>query len=93
MYRRRFDLINLKAMPARDIPLRPLFQMCKCMLSSQYMPIGEETEYFWHQQSWVLGAIPDPRDLDPILACLVEDLVTAINWWFGLGMSRRISHS
>ncbi|PGH19380.1 hypothetical protein AJ80_04021 [Polytolypa hystricis UAMH7299] len=99
MLRRRYDLINLFAIPlwrARDTPLRSLYRMNEAMLSGEYSPVGQETEYFWYQPSWRLASIPDPADPDPIryamLACLVEELVTALNWRLSLGMRRNGKH-
>ena len=95
MYQRRFDLINLRVIPvwaARDTPLRSLYRMCECMLSGQYIPIGEEVEYSWRQKSWALDTIPDPGDCDSVQyalpACLVEELVVAVNWRLSLCMRR-----
>lgn len=99
MLRRRYDLRNLTAIPlwrARDTPLRSLYRLCESMLSGEYSPMGEETEYFWYQRRWALHRIPDPADPDPIryaiLACLVEELVTAFNWRLSLGLRRDHNH-
>lgn len=77
----------------RDTPTRSLYRLYEHYMAGTFIPIGEETEYFWHQTRWVLHAIPDPHDQDPIryamLACLVEELVKAFNWRRGLGIRRR----
>ncbi|OAX78662.1 hypothetical protein ACJ72_07029 [Emergomyces africanus] len=101
MLRRRHDadLVNMTAIPlwrARDSPLRSLYRLYESMMSGEYSPMGQETEYFWYQQSWRLGCIPDPADPDPIryaiLACLIEELVGAFNWRLGLGLRRNRKH-
>lgn len=99
MFRRRHDLINLTSIPlwrARDTPLRSLYRLYESLMSGEYSPIGQETEYFWYQRSWVLADIPDPADPDPIryaiLASLAEELVEAFNWRLGLGMRRNHKH-
>lgn len=99
MLHRRRDLRNLTAIPlwrARDTPLRSLYRMCESMLSGEYSPLGEGTEYFWYQSRWALYDIPDPADPDPIryalLASLVEELVTAFNWRLSLGLRRDRNH-
>lgn len=99
MLRHHLDLINLTAIPlwrARDTPMRSLYRLYEFMVSGEYSPIGQETEYFWYQPSWALDPIPDPADPYPIrydiLACLVEELVTAFNWRLSLGMRRDGKH-
>lgn len=99
MLRRRHDLVNLFAIPlwrARDTPLRSLYRLYESMISGEYTPMRQETEYFWYQRTWVLDQIPDPTDSDPIryalLACLVEELVVAFNRRLSLGMRRNHKH-
>ncbi|CAD6446757.1 5262317d-ab68-429d-b6cf-7f3398749a7a-CDS [Sclerotinia trifoliorum] len=68
--------------------------MCEVMMMGDYGPLGSETEYFWRnwEKKWTLCLIPDPKYPDPIrhaiLACIVEELVTAFNWRLALGMRR-----
>ncbi|KKZ62285.1 hypothetical protein EMCG_00454 [[Emmonsia] crescens] len=99
MFQHRHNLVNLTAITlwrARDTSLRSLYRLLECMLSTEYSPIGQETEYFWYQRSWSLDRIPDPADPDPvryaILASLAEELVIAFNWRLSLGMRRNKKH-
>jgi hypothetical protein len=95
----RTNLTTFTSIPlwrARDTPLRCLYRLYEAMASGEYAPMGKETEYFWYQRSWTLHKIPHPQDPDPvrlaILACLVEELVTAFNWRLSLGMRRNRRH-
>ncbi|KAK2808494.1 hypothetical protein FQN50_004703 [Emmonsiellopsis sp. PD_5] len=99
MFHRRRELVVLNAIPIwrwRDTPLRSLYRLYESLISGEYSPLGEETEYFWYQSSWALDHIPDPADPNPIryaiLACLAEELVTAFNWRLSMGMRRNHEH-
>lgn len=99
MLSRRHELIVCTAIPVwrwRDTPLRSLYRLYECMISGEYSPMGEETEYFWYQPSWAVDQIPDPADPEPIryaiLACFAEELVSAFNWRLSLGLRRNREH-
>ncbi|CAG8900688.1 unnamed protein product [Penicillium egyptiacum] len=80
----------------RDTPLRSIYWLYELHLADRYELIGYETEYFFFQQSWKLGDIPDPIDSDPLryamIASIVEELHEAVNWKLSLGLRRNREH-
>lgn len=90
------DYLSIPLWRARDTPLRCLYRMYQAMASGVYEDLGKETEYFWYQRNWSLWSIRDPLDPDPvryaIIACLLEELVIALNWRLSLGMRRNRNH-
>ncbi|KAF4763307.1 hypothetical protein N7455_003663 [Penicillium solitum] len=90
---------NLRCVPIwrmRDTPLRSIYRLYELHLADRYELMGYETEYFFFQQNWKLGDIPDPRDPDPLryamVASITEELHEAVNWRLSLGLRRNREH-
>ncbi len=78
----------------RDTPLCSLYRLCEDLCSGSIIPMGYESEYFFHhdEASWRLSQIADPEDADivryAVLASFVEVLVASLNWKIELGLRR-----
>ncbi|KAJ9192239.1 hypothetical protein DTO166G4_7286 [Paecilomyces variotii] len=96
----RMEARNLKQMRSipvwrwRDTPIRAVYRIYEIMAARHHIAMWQEVEYFFKQagKSWALGQIPDPHDDDPvryaIIACIIEELVEAVNWRLSIGMRR-----
>lgn len=94
---RQAAILQLRSIPIfrmRDTPLRSLYRLVEDVCACDFIMMGYEcTYFFFHTESrWLLSAVPDPRDDDPVryamLASMMEALVDAFNWRLELGIRR-----
>lgn len=75
-----------------DKPLYALYRLYESLVVDHVTGYRNKIEYFWHEHSWLVCEIPDPRDSDParyaFLAGVTHLLVKAFNNNIKLGLPR-----
>ena len=88
--------LSIPVWRARDTPLRCLYRMYESVMAGDTGPAKTELEFFFYQAHWAVDRVPDPQDPDSIryavLACLVDELSRAFNWWLSRGLRRDHQH-
>ncbi|KAF8867837.1 hypothetical protein CPB84DRAFT_1526738 [Gymnopilus junonius] len=91
-------LRQIKRFCRRDTPLRSLYRLYECIVTSDEDELMQESQYWFHTQTtWLLKDIPDPQDPDPVryavLASLTDALVHAFNQKIKLGLRRGVTNT